>query len=145
MSSECFNLNPSVLPEITEDLEELVGHALSRPTVFLVGSGVSIPPPACLPSAWDMINLVVQALAPRDARADEIEAICGALPELFYEALYGTIGPVAVEPWTVLALHTREPSAFPHQVAPNTAHLAIVYLSWRHDLPIRDDQLRYFS
>jgi len=128
--------HPLSQPVIIGDLNSVVSQAVSSPTLFLVGSGISISAPACLPSARDMINLTLESLAPPDATAPEKDAICDALPELFYQGLFSLVGRAAVEPWTVLTLHSREPDAFPHRISPTAAHLLIVYLSWKHNLPI---------
>jgi SIR2-like domain len=118
------------------DLTSLSHEAATSPLVFLVGSGVSIPYPAALPSARQMVSLVLSGLAPDDATVADKEAIGAALPELFYEGLYGLIGEAAVRPWTVLDLHRTDPSPFSHSVGPTPGHLIVTYLSWRNGLPI---------
>lgn len=122
--------------DVVQDLDSIASAATSSPTLFFVGSGVSVAPPACLPSAWNMIKLVVDELSPLDATTAEKTAICDALPELFYQGLFGLIGLAATEPWTVLTLYEREPDAFPRPIKPTAAHLVIVFLSWKYNLPI---------
>ena len=86
---------------IIDDLEPLVTKATSAPMLFLCGSGISIPFPAELPSAWDMINWTSSILKPevatekeREALKGEQEAIFDAPPEVFYQGLYDLVGPV---------------------------------------------------
>lgn len=83
-----------------------------------------------------MIDLFVSSLAPEVATHNEKDAICDALPEVFYQGLFGLVGSVAVQPWTALTLHTREPNTFPYPVGPTAGHLVVTYLSWRHRIPI---------
>lgn len=127
---------PNNQATINDNLDPLLAHAAFSPTLFLCGSGISIPPPAFLPSAWHMIDVVVSSLAPEVATDEEKDAIRDALPEVFYSGLFGLVGPVAVQPWTALTLHTREPNAFPYPVGPTAGHLVVTYLSWRHGVPI---------
>lgn len=119
-----------------ETVQDLVTYSAEKPLLFFVGSGISIPYPACLPSAGQMIDLVAQELKPNGATKEEVAAICKALPELFYEALFGLIGKNAVLPWTALEVHKTQPNAFRMPIRPTLGHLATVYLSWKNALPI---------
>ena len=121
---------------LSSNLTPLAHDAATSPLVFLVGSGISIPYPAALPSATVMVDLVIRGLAPDDATDADHQAIGNALPELFYEGLYSLIGEAAVRPWTVLDLHRTRPSLFSHPVGPTPGHLIVTYLSWQHGLPI---------
>lgn len=118
------------------DLTSFVEEALSAPILFFVGSGISIPFPSCLPSAWKMIDLTLKIVAPKDLPAQEVEAICNALPEMFYEGLYQIVGEVAIEPWKIITFGEISPNLFTYPIKPNTGHLSIAYLSWRNSLPI---------
>lgn len=128
---------------IIDDFEPLVTKATSAPMLFLCGSGISIPLPAELPSAWDMINWTLSILKPevatekeREALKGEHEAIFAAPPEVFYQRLYDLVGPVAVQPWTALSLHDRVPQAFLPPPGPTLGHLVVTYLSWKRHVPI---------
>lgn len=128
---------------IIDDFEPLVAMATSAPMLFLCGSGISIPFPAALPSAWDMINWTSSILKPEAATQEEEgalkseqEAIYEAPPEVFYQGLFDLVGPVAVQPWTALSLHDRTPQAFPRSPGPTLGHLVVTYLSWRSHVPI---------
>ena len=128
---------------IIDDLEPLVTKATSAPMLFLCGSGISIPLPAALPSARDMIDWTSSILKPEVATEEEREALKGeqdsifdAPPEVFYQGLHDLVGPVAVQPWTALSLHDRFPQAFPSPPGPTLGHLVVTYLSWRSRVPI---------
>ena len=128
---------------INDNLEPLLARAASVPMFFLCGSGISIPSPAELPSAPDMIKWTASILQPevateqeRQALKCEQNAIFYAPPEIFYQALYDLVGPVAVHPWSALSLHDRVPQAFPSPPGPTLGHLVLTYLSWRNHVPI---------
>lgn len=118
------------------DLNKFVETALAEPVLFVVGSGISIPFPSCLPSAKDMIDLTLDVVAPEAARLGEKEAVASGLPELFYESLYQVAGNHAVSPWQLLKPDIYPPNLLKHELRPNIGHLIVVYLAWRQGLPI---------
>ncbi len=83
-----------------------------------------------------MIKLTVDSVVPPSVPSQEVDAICDALPEMFYEALYHVVGETAIEPWTILSFGERYPERFDHSIRPNSGHLSLVYTAWKHGLPI---------
>lgn len=118
------------------DLTGFIETAIAEPVVYVVGSGISIPFPSCLPSASDMIELTLRVVAPGSANHQEKQAVSSALPELFYEGLHQVAGDHAVGPWKLLRPENQPSGSADHAIGPNLGHLAIVYLAWRHGIPI---------
>ncbi len=106
-------------------------------TIFFVGSGVSCPYPSSLPSAKEMLRIVLNAAAPLDGEEKELNQILKlSTPELYYEALVEIAGPKAAWIWSLLTIDKRVPELKSFALGPDLGHLAIVYFSWRHSLPV---------
>jgi hypothetical protein len=129
---------------LDELIERCCAASPQEPVAFLVGSGASIPSPALLPSAADVVGATAAAFAPlaRDA-ADRLAIAREArrlghwgLPEIYYETLMDVVGQDVVDVWSVLDLwrHDRRLTRF--ALGPSAVHRALALLAWRSRIPL---------
>jgi len=114
-----------------------VAYLINHPTLFFVGSGLSVGYPSVLPSAWDILHEITLPITiPENTPDSEIEAVSNALPELYHEALMEFAGAEVASLWQVLCFGQTEPELAKYKLGPNSAHMVLVYLAWRWRLPI---------
>jgi hypothetical protein len=82
MSIEEFEVRPSLtrIEDVRQFLARLWSPSARQSTVF-VGAGISVPTPSCLPSAKDVIEQVIHALAGHPALDAQYRDLLGSVQE----------------------------------------------------------------
>lgn len=106
----------------------------AEPTVFFLGSGVSVPAPSCLPPAYKAAETFLRQLGSGLVPDDVIKTLLGReyLPEFVYGLCERYLGPAVYDVWGALEQWRDVPGAF----GPTPGHLVAVHRAQRSGTPI---------
>jgi hypothetical protein len=116
------------------DAKDVARVMFDVPCVLFLGSGISIPDPSGLPSAYDLATVFLKELGVGVLSEIVIVEILkrGILPEFLYGLCERHFGPKVYEVWQSLELWRRHSPT----MSSNAGHLAAVHVSARWGTPI---------